>query len=185
MLRIHTPRLDLTAATPELARADILDRTAFAALLGAAVPDSWPIEVMQDAREPLAQALESGVTEPGWSLWYIVHAATLCGVVGCYGRPDAEGATTIGYGIVPEAEGRGIATEALSGVMTWARAAGPVALFRATTFERHAPSIRVLEKNGFRCVGVSPEDGQAAESDRQGRGRLMVWECADAVRSER
>jgi RimJ/RimL family protein N-acetyltransferase len=76
---------------------------------------------------------------------------------------------------VPECEGQGIASEALGGLVAWAAASGRVTQMRATTFERHWSSIRVLEKNGFVCLGVNPDDAQAAESDRQGRGRLMIW----------
>jgi RimJ/RimL family protein N-acetyltransferase len=106
---------------------------------------------MKDAQEPFAQALESGATTPGWGGWYIVGDRTLRGTVGFYGDPDAQGAVMIGYGIVPECEGQGIASEALAGVLAWAAATGRVTRMRATTFERHWASIRVLEKNGFVC----------------------------------
>ena len=42
-------------------------------------------------------------------------------------------------------------------------------------FQRHFASIRVLEKNGFVCRGLSSEDAAASEADRQGRGRLMLF----------
>ena len=176
MLTIKTQRLILIAATAELARADIVDRSTFSKLLNAQVPSSWPIEVMKDAQEPFAQALERGATTPGWGMWYIISAMTLYGTVGCYGQPDADGVVTIGYGIVPEAENKGIASEALAGLIGWLQATGKARMLRATTFEFHHPSIRVLEKNGFKCIGVSTDDALASEADRQGRGRLMIWE---------
>jgi RimJ/RimL family protein N-acetyltransferase len=108
-------------------------------------------------------------------MWYILRGHDFVGVVGAYGPPSADGSVTVGYGIVPEAEGQGIATEALGGLAGWLLASGRVNILEATTFERHTPSVRVLEKNGFRCVGVSPHDAVAPDGDRQGRGRLMVW----------
>jgi hypothetical protein len=54
---IVTQRLTLVAATAALGRADVADRAAFARLLGASVPSSWPIEVMKDAQEHFAHAL--------------------------------------------------------------------------------------------------------------------------------
>jgi len=175
MLAIATPRLDLIAATAEVARADVADRAAFARLLGATIPDSWPIEVMKDAQEPVARALERGEAPLGFSMWYVVEDGILRGVIGCYGAPDSEGEVTVGYGIVPEAENRGLATEALRGLVGWLRATGRVRAVRATTFESHTASVRILEKNEFVCVGISPDDAEAPDSDRRERGRLMIW----------
>ncbi|MDX2223904.1 MAG: GNAT family N-acetyltransferase [Rhodospirillaceae bacterium] len=180
MLRFETPRLIGIAATPALARADAGDAAAFSRLLAARIPGSWPIEVMADVREHFAHQLETGAMTPGWAMWYLLAPRAepprrLIGVVGFYGRPDADGTATLGYGIAPEDEGQGFATEAVAGLMAWGRAHGGVAAFAATTFELHHASVRVLQKNGFACVGVSPDDAEAPDSDRQGRGRLMVW----------
>jgi RimJ/RimL family protein N-acetyltransferase len=43
----------------------------------------------------------------------------------------------------------------------------------ATTFERHHASVKILTRCKFICVGVDPNDAQADERDRQGRGKLM------------
>lgn len=167
------------AATAELARADVANRDLFAAILGAHVTAEWPIEVMRDAQEHFAHQLETGAAEPGWSMWYLLsrpEPRRLVGVVGHYGMPTPDGWVTVGYGICPHDEGRGFASEALSGMIAWGRAYGQLRGWRATTFERHHASVRVLEKNGFSRTCVSPDDAEAPESDRQGRGRLMVWE---------
>ncbi len=84
------------------------------------------------------------------------------------------GTVTLGYAVLPGFEGRGCATELAGGLVQWAFNAGAKRIF-ATTFERHDASVRVLEKNGFVCEGVSSEEAAAAESDRQGRGRLMLF----------
>jgi RimJ/RimL family protein N-acetyltransferase len=182
-LRFETPRLIGIAATPALARADAGDTAAFVRLLDAQVPGSWPIEMMADVREHFAHQLETGALSPGWAMWYLVGPRAqpprrLVGVVGFYGRPDADGTATLGYGIAPGDEGHGFATEAVAGLMAWGRDQCGVTAFSATTFEFHHASVRVLEKNGFACAGVSPDDAHAPDSDRQGRGRLMVWRRA-------
>jgi [ribosomal protein S5]-alanine N-acetyltransferase len=176
MITVTTDRLSLIAATPELARADVTDRTRFAAMLGAHVPDSWPTHDLKDVQELFAQGLERGEVEPGFGHWYMVMNGALCGGLGAFGNPDATGLVTIGYGVVPELEKRGIATEALGGLVGWLAKTGRVRTIRATTFERHFASVRILEKNAFACLGVSPDDGHASEADRQGRGRLMIWQ---------
>lgn len=151
-------------------------------MLGANVTAEWPIEVMADVQEHFADMLERGIAEPGWLMWYLLgqvpgrEARRLVGVVGHYGNPTPDGWATLGYGICPADEGRGFASEAVGGLLNWGRKAVALAGWRATTFERHVASVRVLEKNGFRCAGVSPEDGAASDADRQGRGRLMLWE---------
>lgn len=176
MIAVTTLRLTLIAGTAALARADVSDRAAFGGLLGAVVPESWPTHDMKDVQEVFAQALERGEVEPGFGPWYIVMNGALCGGLGCFGNPDAAGMVTMGYGVVPELEKQGIATEAVQGLIGWLAKSGRVRTIRATTFESHFASVRILEKNDFFCCGVSPEDGEASEADRQGRGRLMIWQ---------
>ncbi len=178
MIKVTTRRLTLIAATAEIARADVANRARFADLIGAAVPPSWPTHDMKDVQEIFALALERGEIEPGFCHWYVLMNGALCGGTGCFGNPDASCQVTAGYGIVPELEGQGVATEAFGGLIGWLAASERVRTVRATTFERHYASERVLEKNGFSNLGVSPDDAVASEADRQGRGRLMIWQRA-------
>jgi RimJ/RimL family protein N-acetyltransferase len=176
-LRISTPRLELVAATPITARADASDRPRLAALLEATIPETWPPSTMLDVQEYFAAQLEQGAAVPGWWNWYAVERAsrTLIGAGGFNGQPNDEGFVTMGYSVVEGFEGRGYATELAGGLMDWAAETGRVKRAIATTFERHFASIRVLEKNGFVCRGISSEDAAASEEDRQGRGALMVY----------
>jgi [ribosomal protein S5]-alanine N-acetyltransferase len=176
MIKVATDRLTLIAATAALARADVGDRARFSELLGARVPPSWPTRDVIDVQELFAQWLERGEVEPGFCHWYIVMNGSLCGGTGCFGNPDAAGLVSVGYGIIPEREGQGIATEAFGGLIDWLAKSGRVRTIRATTFERHHASVRILEKNSFTCLGVSPEDGAASDADRRGRGCLMIWQ---------
>lgn len=86
---------------------------------------------------------------------------TIVGGAAFKGPPDDEGAVEIAYGIEPEHQGRGYATEAAWALIEFARNADGVRIVRAHTRHDNIASSRVLTKCGFRCVGdvVDPEDG--------------------------
>lgn len=176
-LNISTPRLELLAATATLARADASDRPRFAALIQSEIPQSWPPDTLADVQEYFADQLENGFALPGWWNWYAIlrQPRVSIGTVGLAGQPDDQGTTTLGYSVVPGYEGQGYASEMVGGLIDWMAGTGRVARVFATTFERHFGSIRVLEKNGFGLRGLSSEDAAASESDRQGRGQLMLY----------
>jgi RimJ/RimL family protein N-acetyltransferase len=176
-LRILTPRLELVAATAAIARADVDDRSRFADLLKATIPPTWPPSVMLDVRAYFATQLEEGHATPGWWTWYAVERAsrTLVAGGGFTAPPNDAGIVTLGYSVAEGFEGQGYASALTGGLMQWCATTGQVRQVVATTFERHFGSIRVLEKNGFVCRGVSSEDAAASEDDRQGRGALMLY----------
>ena len=176
-LRITTPRLELVAATATMARADVNDRPRLAELLDSSIPKSWPPATLLDVQEYFAVQLEKGAAVPGWWSWYILEREprTLIGSAGFMGPPDDVGTVTMGYSIVEGYESQGYATELVGGLLRWTAETGRVNHVYATTFERHYGSVRVLEKNGFECRGVSSEDAGASEDDRQGRGTLMLF----------
>lgn len=67
---IVTRRLTLIAATLALARAELDDRAAFADLLGAAVPETWPPESTADALPLFLGWLGAAPDKAGWFGWY-------------------------------------------------------------------------------------------------------------------
>ena len=73
-------------------------------------------------------------------------------IVGCCGLHDEDGKVAVGYWIEPGYWGRGYATEALNGVLSFARVLG-----HRRIVSRHAAdnpaSGRVLRKAGFRPTG--------------------------------
>ena len=180
-LHIPTPRLVLAALTPESSRASIRDRARLGELLNAHVPGTWPPETLADVEGMLADRLSERPTEVGWWGWYIVARAgvvgaapTLIGSAGC-SRWGPDGVPHFGYGILPEFYRRGFATEAARALIAWVMAQPGVSRVVATTFEHHTASVKILGKCGFTCMGVSPDDEKAAEADRQGRGRLLLF----------
>jgi [ribosomal protein S5]-alanine N-acetyltransferase len=77
------------------------------------------------------------------------------------GPPGADGAVEIAYGIDPEHQGKGYATEAAAALVSYAVGTAKVCIVRAHTLPEPNASTRVLSKCGFRRVGevVDPDDG--------------------------
>ena len=97
-----------------------------------------------------------------WGPRSIVLDGVVVGSIGFFG-PPAEAAdgvleTEVGYGLVEEARGAGLATEALTALLGAADAAG--VRVRASVAPDNAPSIRVLAKCGFTELRGSNEDGE-------------------------
>lgn len=181
MLELHTRRLKLLAWTRENSADAIGDRAMLACRIDADVPPDWPPETLADVEGVLAGKLVQHPEQVGWWGWYIIakagevgERATLIGSAGC-SRWGEGGLPHFGYGLVPAYFRRGFGTEAALALIEWTMSQPGVTRVVATTFERHHASIKILERCGFRCEGVSPEDATAAESDRQGRGRLLQF----------
>ncbi|MCM3881535.1 MAG: GNAT family N-acetyltransferase [Vicinamibacterales bacterium] len=83
------------------------------------------------------------------------------GTCGFKGPPSTDGGVEIAYGIAPEHQGKGYATEAAQALVTYAFTFDEVRVVRAHTLPGSDASKRVLAKCGFRHVGevIDPEDG--------------------------
>jgi len=86
---------------------------------------------------------------------------TSIGDAGFKGPPSDDGVVEIVYGIEPDRQGHGFATEAARALIAFARQTAGVRVVRAHTRHEGLASSRVLTKCGFRCVGdvIDPEDG--------------------------
>ncbi len=163
--RIDSPRLSLVAATLGHVEAELAGPLHLAALLGADVPASWPPgEYDRNAQEYFrARLAAASPADAGWFGWYAIAAEpsfatpTLVAAAGFLGPPDADGTAEIGYSVIPEATGRGFATEAVRALGTWAVGNGATRVIAHTTRANEA-SIAVLVHCGF------VEDGPGAET---------------------
>lgn len=83
------------------------------------------------------------------------------GSCGFKGPPTPEGVVEIAYGVAPEYQGRGYATEAAEALVAYAFSISEVRAVWAHTLPEENASTRVLAKCGFRRIGevVDPEDG--------------------------
>jgi RimJ/RimL family protein N-acetyltransferase len=112
----------------------------------------------------MLRAADAAGSTDSWSFGYavvLVDGGAKVGDAGFKGPPGADGAVEIAYGIEPEHQGRGIATEAAAALVEIALADERVAVVRAHTLPDGKASQRVLVKNGFALVGevVDPDDG--------------------------
>lgn len=80
-----------------------------------------------------------------------------CGFKG----PPTDGAVEIAYGVEPEHQGKGYATEAAAALLAYALRQSDVKIVRAHTLPETNSSTRVLTKCGFKKLGevIDSEDG--------------------------
>ena len=164
-LRIETNRLDLIAATEGMVRAELEDRARLASLLGAEVPADWPPPLNDaDSMRWVLNVMRATPAIEGWITWYFLlrrdGAAPLAiGNGGFKGVPAADGTVEIGYSVREENQRQGYASEAVDALVEWAFSHAFVTRVIAHTLPVLAPSIRVLEKNGFAFLGDGEEEG--------------------------
>lgn len=73
------------------------------------------------------------------------------GGLGFHGPPDHDGSVTIGYGLVPSAQGKGYASEALRALLAFARARG-ITCVRGDTDHDNIASQHVMTAVAMRLV---------------------------------
>lgn len=74
------------------------------------------------------------------------------GGLGFHGPADENGSVTIGYGLIPSARGKGYASEALRGLLLFARARG-VTRVKGDTDHDNIASQHVMMAAGMRSAG--------------------------------
>lgn len=162
---IHTARLELLPATPELLEALLARDLARAeALSGALIPPAW----VEQAAGYLHLRLGELQADPARQRWLdrlIVlrdEGRPLVGHVGFHGPPDDRGVLEVGYRVLEAHRGQGVASEAVKGLLDWAFWAAGVTTFRASIAPGNGPSLRLAARLGFQQVGrqVDEEDGE-------------------------
>jgi [ribosomal protein S5]-alanine N-acetyltransferase len=146
---LHTKRLRLVPCTVEEIREEIRQMDAS--------------ERAQLSSDWLARVRVATTVDP-WVLgFFLVHTGTedVIGRCGFKGPPDSDGMVEIAYGIAPQHQNHGYATEAAAALVQYAFASPEVRFVRAHTLEQLNASARVLAKCEFRQVGqvIDPEDG--------------------------
>ncbi|MFH9568739.1 GNAT family N-acetyltransferase [Streptomyces globisporus] len=74
------------------------------------------------------------------------------GGMGFHGPPDEHGSVTVGYGLVPSAQGKGYASEALRALLPFARDQG-VASVKGDADHDNTASQHVMTAAGMRQIG--------------------------------
>lgn len=147
-----TARMRLVPSSARHVRADLEGPESLSRELGATVPADWPPEIAAEDRPTLGAMLEADASLVGWLPWYWVArdtpTASLVGFGGFGGRPEA-GRVDLAYAVVPGAQRRGYATEAVGALVAWAFGSGRVRRVDAETLPHLTASVAVLKGNGF------------------------------------
>jgi ribosomal-protein-alanine N-acetyltransferase len=111
----------------------------------------------------LARVKASASADP-WTHGFAVAqraSGIVVGMCAYKGPPGPDGAVEIAYGINPEYQGRGYATEVARALVAFAFGSGRVRLVSAHTRPEENASTHVLTKCGFEWIGevMDPEDG--------------------------
>jgi ribosomal-protein-alanine N-acetyltransferase len=143
------------------------DRAAAGRLIGARVPEAWPDAELRSALPVHLERLRRSPADIAWGVRGILVDGELLGSAGFKGPPGRDGSVELGYGVVPEARGRGLASAAASALVEWAFRQPGVRRVRATIAPGNTASQVVARRAGLRHVGRAP-DAQ--------HGELEVWE---------
>jgi RimJ/RimL family protein N-acetyltransferase len=161
---IESARLKLIPATVALIRAEISKRAEFTRLLGAAVPNNWPPEMLADALHLFLGWLEAESDGVGWYCWYALAGCEGSGTPvlvasGGFKGPPKEGSVEIGYSVLPQFQRQGYASEMVGALVLWAMSQQGVGRVVAETEWANPASARVLTKVGFVPRGTAKERG--------------------------
>ena len=122
-----------------------------------------PSEKAEISPDWVARVRAATSADPWVHGFILVHQASgaVVGRCGFKGPPSAEGEVEIAYGVAPEHQGKGYATEAADALAAYAFSCSAVRLVLAHTLPESNASSRVLTKCGFKCVGEvqDSEDG--------------------------
>lgn len=157
VLFLQTTHLDLVAATLLHLDAELAGVRPLGKLLGVAVPKDWPPAGLDrrfvgQFRERVAAGGHEAV---GWYGWYAIcrrtalQPATLVGIGGFFGPPDAGGAVELGFSILPAYRGRGHATEMVQALVAHALSQPRVERIVADVRATDRPTLAVLLRSGF------------------------------------
>jgi len=85
------------------------------------------------------------------TFWIVIEKTSrkIVAELGFKGAPNRMGEIEIGYGTMYQYRGKGYMTEAVGGMIQWARKQPGVKWILAETEETNLPSIRIMEKNEF------------------------------------
>lgn len=148
-IRIQTQRLDLILQSVEetFARIDAMTRA----------------EKEQLSADWLARVRSATSPDP-WIHGFTIRKRgddVVVGECGFKGPPDSDGIVEIAYGVHPDHQGRGYATEAAAALVAHAFTHQDVRVVRAHTLPESNASTGVLTKCGFQYTGevMDPDDG--------------------------
>ncbi|WP_342539954.1 GNAT family N-acetyltransferase [Heyndrickxia sp. FSL K6-6286] len=102
------------------------------------------------------EKLREDSTQLGWGVWLVIikENNTIIGDIGFKGKPNSENTVEVGYGIIPSAQNKGYATEAVKEIINWAFTNDDVDRVVAECLHDNIPSIKVIEKLNMNKIGT-------------------------------
>lgn len=159
---VRTPRLELRPATLQLVVAAEADKDRFGTVLGARVPPGWPPEILRKHLPGYYHAVRIW-PEWRWRFWYVISrersGKALCGAVTFTKSAGLPGIAEMGYSLLPEFQGRGLATEMVIRLTAWVKRHGQMRVVLAQVHRHNSASIRVMEKSDFKVIGRGTTPG--------------------------
>ena len=174
-MTIQTKNLILAAHLPRHLRALVHGTDEFQIISGLRVAEGIREQLLSASAE-FMKKLENAKQADPWQFGFaVIHKIdnVLIGMGGFPGPPSSEGVAEIAYGIAPNYQGRGYATEVANALIDFASREPRVQKICAHTLAETNASTRVLEKCGFKKVGeaIDPEND------------LPIWRWERAVSS--
>ncbi len=169
--RVETARLVAILLPPAALAALAAGDTAVAGAIAGCDLAAFPA----DERAIAARRHDDLVRDPGYLPWSLRALCLkpdlrLVGYFNFHSRPDAEylrdlapGAVEMGYHILPACRRRGLAEEAVRGMMDWARDAHGVHRFVLSISPANAPSLAMAAKLGFAWIGGHQDETDGYE----------------------
>lgn len=150
---IKTTNLQLLPVERIHIEAFLSNKSELSKLLKVTVPDSWP-HFPQAFSLPADESEQAIVSPNNWQGYFFIHPqeSVLVGNGGFKGQPNDLGFVEIGYEIATEYWNRGLATEAVQGLIDYAFAREEVRAVNAHTLGQTNASNRVLQKVGMRFI---------------------------------
>jgi ribosomal-protein-alanine N-acetyltransferase len=104
--------------------------------------------------------ISEGITLGQWIFWAITRRDEdrLIGTICLWNFSNNRTTAEIGYELLPAHQGKGIMQEAARVVMDYSFAAMGLRCIKAVVHPDNAPSIRLLERNGFAHMGTLTEN---------------------------
>jgi len=156
MPMIETQRLYIKPLTAEELRKHVEAPEALARELGLTPSQSL---MEPETKEAILNDLLPNILNPSndplfYTMWLVVGKAekAIIGGICFHGAPDKQGEIEIGYGTDEGYRNRGFMAETIAGIIGWLRENKTVRKVRAETATDNKPSVRVLEKNGFKVM---------------------------------
>ncbi len=187
--------LPLTTARTRLRRLSVADLARFQAYRHDAETGRWQGWTPMDdaaAQTFLQDAATGPFCTPG--CWFQIGIAerdgdALIGDLGVQLHGGAGLMAELGFTLAPAAQGRGLATEAVGAMLAWLLSHSPAQRVVAVADTRNAPSLRLLQRLGFRPFATLPavfrgepclEQHWVARRERRIALRLRPARAADA-----